>query len=279
MKTSDSIKAIAQALSKAQGQMVSAAFDRIGGYKNDYASLASYIDATREALSVHGLSVTQTHSIIEGRTMLHTRLMHGESGEWIEGDILLAPSRADMPALMGANTYARRMGLGSILNVFQDEAGIEELKDTDDDGQTAADPGPKPEPAKGAQPKPKPQPKPSPPLKPVTPVAPIKAILARDKIVARFALKFDVSKADIEDRYQKDIDRLTQEEVNELVEIGKALAEDKSKRDEFFTKPPTPMIRNQRLRDLVSSIPEQVQGDEPPQYDFEFAPPRKDDST
>jgi len=127
-KTSESIKELASALAKAQGEIGHAAKDRTNpAFKARYADLASVIDACRDALAANSLAVMQPVSVAPGVVSVTTRLVHA-SGEWAECTIDIAPSDMRAHAIGSAITYGRRYGLSSMVGVAPD----------DDDGNAAS---------------------------------------------------------------------------------------------------------------------------------------------
>ena len=131
MLKSESIKELALALSKAQGQFEHAKKDvKNDFFKSKYATLASVIDAAKIPLLNNGLSVSQTTSINEsGGVVLTTLLMHS-SGEWIQGDYPIMPVKPDPQAYGSALTYGRRYMFAAITGIAPD--------DDDDDGNAAS---------------------------------------------------------------------------------------------------------------------------------------------
>lgn len=129
MLTSESVKAVAAALSKAQAVMASAQKDKTNpAFRSKYADLASVWDACREALTKNGLSVVQmTRSTDRQEVVVVTRLMH-DSGEWIEGELALPVTKNDAQGFGSAMTYARRYALAAAVGVAPE----------DDDGNAAA---------------------------------------------------------------------------------------------------------------------------------------------
>lgn len=132
MRTSDSIKSISAALVNAQNKIKHATKDsKNPHFKNDYASLESVIDATKQALLENGIALLQGMNP-DGST-LTTRLQHA-SGEFVETDLKLMLSKQDMQGLGSAITYGRRYALAAIMNISQ----------ADDDGNDASNrPSPK----------------------------------------------------------------------------------------------------------------------------------------
>ncbi len=133
MKTSDSLINISKAMAEAQKKISHATKDsKNPHFKNDYASLESVINASKESLLEHGIFVIQSVS----EKSLVTRLQH-TSGEFFESSLDLLLSKQDMQGLGSAITYARRYSLASMLNISQ----------ADDDGNEASKPAPQAKPA------------------------------------------------------------------------------------------------------------------------------------
>ncbi len=131
MQKSESIKELATALSKFQGELKPAIKDEINPFfKSRYADLAGVWEAIREPLSKNGLSVAQLPYIENDKTILTTLLLH-ISGEWLSSDIAITPVKLNDPQAMGsAITYSRRYSLGALLGVAAEE---------DDDAEEATD--------------------------------------------------------------------------------------------------------------------------------------------
>src|SRR3569623_1400863 len=126
MRTSESVKQLSAALVNAQAKIKHAKKDSQNPhFRNDYASLESVIDATKEELLSQGVVLLQGMSA-DG-SALTTRLQHN-SGEFMETDCKILLSKQDMQGLGSAITYARRYAQAAILNISQ----------ADDDGNTAS---------------------------------------------------------------------------------------------------------------------------------------------
>ena len=126
MEKSDSIKEIAAAMNKAQGEMSGAKKGAVNPFfKSKYADLNSVVDAIRIPFSNNGLSYSQFPLFADGKVGVETILMH-ESGEWVSSVLMLPMVKQDPQAAGSAITYARRYALQSI-------AGI---PSEDDDGQS-----------------------------------------------------------------------------------------------------------------------------------------------
>lgn len=133
MNRSESIKELATALAKAQGEMKHAIKDSNNPFfRSKYADLASVVDASRPALVKNGLSVLQ----FTEWNILYTMLLHS-SGEWVGGHIELKPMRQvkdkgwedshDPQSYGSCITYARRYAMAAITGVATE----------DDDGNAA----------------------------------------------------------------------------------------------------------------------------------------------
>ncbi len=128
MNKSESIAALAAALSVAQGAFASAKKSSDNPFfKSKYADLASVIEACRHPMEQNGLSVVQIPSFIDGRVHLETVLMH-KSGEWMSGSISTKPAKEDAQAIGSSISYLRRYSLASFLGISQE----------DDDGNAAS---------------------------------------------------------------------------------------------------------------------------------------------
>lgn len=128
MEENKSIAKLAEALSKAQGEMGNAIKDSDNPFfKSKFCSLSACMGVIREPFFNHGLSVTQPIVYLDGKSFVKTILLHS-SGESIEG-LMPLPNIADIQKLGGAVTYLRRYSLCSV-------AGITPADD--DDGNSAA---------------------------------------------------------------------------------------------------------------------------------------------
>lgn len=123
---SETIGKIAEALSKAQGQMKGAVKDSTNPFfKQKYADLASVWEACREPLSKNNLSVTQTTRITDaGEPVIITTLMHS-SGEWISGELLVKPIKTDPQSIGSAITYGRRYALSAMVGIAPEDDDAE----------------------------------------------------------------------------------------------------------------------------------------------------------
>lgn len=129
MKTSESIKAIAAALVKAQANIHGAVKDSTNPhFKSKYADLSSVMQAVKAPLLAEGIAIVQaTEPSESGEVRLSTMLLH-QSGEWIADTITVPVNKNDAQGYGSALTYARRYGLQSMTGCCPE----------DDDGNAAA---------------------------------------------------------------------------------------------------------------------------------------------
>ena len=140
MNKSVTIGKLADALSKAQGEMEGALKESTNPFfKSKYSSLTSIWNCAKGPLTKNQLSVVQSTYIDGGDIFLETVLMHA-SGEWISSVYPIKPVKQDPQGLGSALTYARRYSLQSLLGIVADD---------DDDGNEASHrpSGPAPRPA------------------------------------------------------------------------------------------------------------------------------------
>ena len=129
MTRSESIAALAAALSKAQSAMTGAKKDSVNPhFKSKYADLASVWDACREPLTKNGLSVIQLPGKDEVGYYVETVLAHS-SGEFVSCKLHIVPIKDDPQGLGSSITYARKYALAAIAGIAPD--------DSDDDGEAA----------------------------------------------------------------------------------------------------------------------------------------------
>jgi len=127
MNTSESIKNLSLALTKAQSEMGGAIKDSKNPFfKSSYADLTSVIKAIKEPFANNGLAYIQM-PINDGHDVgVSTRLIH-ESGEWIEERFTTPLQKIDPQSVGALLSYYRRFCLQAM-------AGIPSV---DDDGQSA----------------------------------------------------------------------------------------------------------------------------------------------
>ena len=129
-KHSDEIKDLVAALSKAQGVMKPAIFNKVNPhFKSRYADFSSCMDACRIPLSSNGLAVIQSCETIDTKLMLVTTLAH-ISGQWMSSEFPIITSKMDSQGIGSAMTYAKRYSLCGMIGIVADEEG-------DDDGEAA----------------------------------------------------------------------------------------------------------------------------------------------
>lgn len=144
MNKSDSIAALATALSKAQGEIKDAVKD-VKGERAKYANLGQILNIIRPVFSSHGLSVVQFPCESKDDYVgVETVLMH-ESGEYISNHYsmpihrIITKDGRDVTNSAQASgsiiTYARRYALAAVAGITQEDNDAqvqrEEKKNTD----------------------------------------------------------------------------------------------------------------------------------------------------
>ncbi len=127
MKKSESIKELAAALSKSQGEFPQIRKSRTakipmkagGYYQFKYADLAEIFEAVLPTLSKNGLALSQNTEMRTEGLLLETMLMHS-SGEWISSDYPLK-LHEKAQEMGGEITYARRYTVTAVLGVQADD--------------------------------------------------------------------------------------------------------------------------------------------------------------
>mgnify|MGYP003655632930 FL=1 len=129
MKTSESIKQIAEALVSAQKEIKFATKDSTNPhFKSKYANINSVIEAVKAPLNNNNIAILQSLSPSDDNKLhLTTRLLHS-SGEWIEDTAVCPIQKQDPQGLGSAISYIRRYSISSMCALYAD----------DDDGQSAA---------------------------------------------------------------------------------------------------------------------------------------------
>lgn len=131
MQQSETIDALAAALSKAQGEVEGAKKDVVNGhFKNKYADLESVWNACRDALTANGLSIIQAPGLTHDGVMHMTTQLSHSSGQWVRGEMSLPLQKVDPQGAGSALTYMRRYALAAFVGVAPE----------DDDGNAAARP-------------------------------------------------------------------------------------------------------------------------------------------
>ncbi len=131
LTTSPTIKAISTALLKFQGAVDGVGKNSVNpGFKSRYANLETVVDTARPELQAVGVVFLQSGgAIVDGVMAMTTRLIHADSGEWIEGTMDIALGKRDPQGVGSAQTYAQRYHLMAMLG----------LPPVDDDGEAAMD--------------------------------------------------------------------------------------------------------------------------------------------
>lgn len=128
MEQSDTIKDLATALAKAQGEIEGAKKNSANPFfKSKYADLAECWDACRGPLAKNGLCLFQNPIVQEGKVVVEGLLMHS-SGEWLKGQLDMAPKAFDPQSIGSTITYARRYQLCAMVGIApEDDDGEGEM--------------------------------------------------------------------------------------------------------------------------------------------------------
>jgi hypothetical protein len=119
MSQSETIGALAAALSKAQASITGALKDSANPFfKSKYADLASCWDACRRQLTENNLAIIQTVEPSADDILLVTTLAHS-SGEWMASRLPIRAKDNSPQAQGSAITYARRYALAAIVGLAQ----------------------------------------------------------------------------------------------------------------------------------------------------------------
>ena len=119
MEKSQSIVNIAKALSQFHTMMGKVNKDATNPFFNSkYASLSNILEAIKTPLLESGLSFTQFPT---GQNGLTTVLMHSESGEYMQTDYFMNPTKSDPQAQGSAISYMRRYALAAVLGLNIDD--------------------------------------------------------------------------------------------------------------------------------------------------------------
>jgi hypothetical protein len=106
-------------------------------FNSKFVPLDTIVETIQPLLATHGLAwVSMPGRAEDGTPVLKYRLLHGASGDAIDGEMPLLLQKQDPQGQGSAITYARRYALLSVLNLVADD---------DDDGNKASQkPAPKP---------------------------------------------------------------------------------------------------------------------------------------
>lgn len=131
LTTSPSITTISAALLSFQGRVEGVGKNaKNPAFKSRYANLEAVVDTARPELQAVGIVFLQIPgAIVENVMSMTTRLIHAESGEWIEGTGDIPLGKRDPQGAGSAQTYAQRYHLMAMLG----------LPPVDDDGEGAMD--------------------------------------------------------------------------------------------------------------------------------------------
>lgn len=117
MEKSESIKNLAMAMSKAQGEMGGAVKAKNNPFfKSKYADLSAVIQAVKEPFANNGLSYVQFPINDNEKIGVETILMHS-SGEFLSTSYTVKANKQDAQGAGSVITYCRRYALQSIAGI------------------------------------------------------------------------------------------------------------------------------------------------------------------
>lgn len=131
MRSSDTIKAVLGALTKAQGDLPGVPKNhegQVGQRRYAFADLSDMIATIRPVLAKHGLGFSQNVSTGDGAVSVSTMVFHS-SGEWFASDDLRLDGGNTAQTTGSAITYAKRYSLAAFFGIVGDD---------DDDGAAAS---------------------------------------------------------------------------------------------------------------------------------------------
>ncbi len=132
MQSSDDVGEIAAALAKAQRNIRNPTKTKLNPhFKAKYADLATGLECVRGPLSEAGIALVQAPEIRGDVLVLHTRIVHAGSGQWIGSVYPVAPCGLPHQQLASAMTYARRQSLFALIEI----AGDSDDQDGEDIGE------------------------------------------------------------------------------------------------------------------------------------------------
>lgn len=142
LRQSETIKEVTKALLAFQTEMPSVTKDANNPFfKSKYATLSNIWHACQPVLAKNGLIVSQSSGNAykvgdDTFNDFHTRIIHAESGEWIEAVSAIPIGKTDPQGYGSTNTYSRRYCLTPLIGIVVDD---------DDDGNAASGRQQKPE--------------------------------------------------------------------------------------------------------------------------------------
>lgn len=137
MEKSESIKSLAAAMSKAQGEIENAGKNSTNPhFKSKYADLAEVLNTIRPVFAANGLAIMQFPSYDNDIASVETIITHS-SGEWLSNIASAKVGRPDAQGIGSATTYLRRYSAAAAAGIAQE----------DDDANASI--GKKPEPKNG----------------------------------------------------------------------------------------------------------------------------------
>jgi hypothetical protein len=125
VETSPEVGDLFAALAQAQAEIEGASKDaKNDHFRQKYATLASIYDASRAALTKHGIAVIQS-PFNDGQDVGVATTLGVASGQWLRGRIQCCPTKADAQGVGSVITYMRRYALAAMVGVAQEDDDAE----------------------------------------------------------------------------------------------------------------------------------------------------------
>lgn len=112
---SDDVTALCAALILARGKMYLKESMISSFNKNKYSSIDDIMAAIVVPLGQEGLWLTQYVNMEGDKSVLHTRVIHAKSGQWMEDKRLLVSEKPGNQGMGSAQTYSRRYAIEALL--------------------------------------------------------------------------------------------------------------------------------------------------------------------
>jgi len=96
---------------------------------NYYADLTSIMEAIKPSLADNGLALMQPASYREGKVIVTSVVVHGESGQFCSSELEMVSQKSDPQSIGATITYARRYAAGSMFGL---------VAEMDDDGNSGS---------------------------------------------------------------------------------------------------------------------------------------------
>lgn len=133
---SEHIDKLATALSEAQSVLKPAKKSGFNPhFKSHFATLEDIFNAAQLVLPDFGLSMIQPTEFINGQTFVRTVLMHGPSGQWVDGLYPVVTQKNDPQGLGSGMSYSRRYAAMAMIGLPAEDDDSENATNRPDHNQ------------------------------------------------------------------------------------------------------------------------------------------------